>query len=39
MQGLPGHMTSGSTTFDPRDAVRLYRHDEHYPGYTGHVPR
>jgi hypothetical protein len=28
-----------SSTFDPRDAVRLYRHNEHFPGYTGHVPR
>jgi len=21
------------------DPVRLYRHNEHFPGYTGHVPR
>jgi len=33
-QGRPDAAWSGQD-----DPVRLYRHNEHFPGYTGHVPR
>mmetsp|Transcript_38574 Transcript_38574/g.60179 ORF Transcript_38574/g.60179 Transcript_38574/m.60179 type:complete len:343 (+) Transcript_38574:690-1718(+) len=29
----------GSDTLWDDDPVKLYRHNEHFPGYTGHVPK